>query len=56
MIFMPKDSKNREIAKNICEQEAELLGISSKGWRDVPVNEEVLGELARQNAPFITQW
>ena len=56
MIFMPKDLKNRKIAKKICEQEAELLGITSKGWRDVPVHEEVLGKLARENEPFITQW
>ena len=56
MMFMPKDLKNREIAKKICEQEAESLGLTSKGWRDVPVHEEVLGKLARENEPFITQW
>ena len=56
MIFMPKDSKRRERARKICEQEAESLGLISKGWRDVPINEEVLGKLARDNAPFITQW
>jgi len=56
MIFMPKDAQNRVIARNICEQEAESLGLVSNGWRDVPVNEKVLGKLARENAPFITQW
>ena len=56
MIFMPKDSKNREIARKICEQEAESVGLTSKGWRNVPVQEEVLGKLARENEPFITQW
>ncbi len=42
--------------KKICEQEAASLGLISKGWRDVPVNEAVLGKLARENEPFITQW
>ena len=56
MIFMPKDSENREIAKKICEEEAESVGLTSKGWRNVPVHEEVLGKLARENEPFITQW
>ena len=56
MMFMPKDLKNRQIARQICEQEAESLGLISKGWRDVPVHEEVLGKLARENEPFITQW
>ena len=56
MIFMPKDINNREIARKICEQEAESLGLTSKGWRNVPVHEEVLGKLARENEPFIAQW
>ena len=49
MIFMPKDLKNRDLAKKICEQEAESLGLNSKGWRNVPIKEEVLGRLAREN-------
>ena len=32
------------------------MGLTSKGWRNVPVQEEVLGKLARENEPFITQW
>ena len=56
MLFMPKDINNREIARKICEQEAESLGLTSKGWRNVPVHQEVLGKLARENEPFITQW
>jgi len=56
MIFMPKELKNREIAIRLCEEEAESLGFTSLGWRDVPVNQEVLGKLARENAPFIKQW
>ena len=56
MIFMPKDLKNRELARNICEKEAESLGLTSKGWRNVPVNQNVLGKLAKDNAPYISQW
>ncbi len=56
MIFLPQDIDSREIAKKLCEEEAKSLGLNSKGWRDVPINQEVLGPLARENAPFITQW
>tara|TARA_Y100001968_G_scaffold116045_1_gene105401 strand:- start:3303 stop:7892 length:4590 start_codon:yes stop_codon:yes gene_type:complete len=56
MLFMPKDKKLRDQSKLFCEQEAIHLGLTSLGWRDVPVNMSVLGPLARDNAPFITQW
>ena len=56
MLFMPRDAVRREQARGFCEQEAESLGLSSRGWRDVPVDIEVLGPLARDNAPVIEQW
>tara|TARA_Y100001968_G_scaffold292981_1_gene298639 strand:+ start:1336 stop:5922 length:4587 start_codon:yes stop_codon:yes gene_type:complete len=56
MLFMPQDFSLREEAKRFCEEEATSLGLTSKGWRDVPVKSSTLGPLARNNAPFIIQW
>ena len=56
MLFMPRDAVRREQARGFCEQEAEALGLSSRGWRDVPVDMAVLGPLARDTAPAIEQW
>ncbi len=56
MLFMPRDESRREQAHSLCEQEAEALGLTSLGWRDVPVEPSVLGELACESAPVIQQW
>ncbi|MEB3322995.1 MAG: glutamate synthase central domain-containing protein, partial [Synechococcaceae cyanobacterium] len=56
MMFLPADPDRRAQARTICEQEASRLGLSSRGWRPVPVEPGVLGPLARQNAPAIEQW
>ncbi len=56
MIFMPNDENIAEEIKNICEEEASNLKFSKTIWREVPVNKNVLGPLAKANAPFIIQW
>ncbi|MEB3350500.1 MAG: glutamate synthase-related protein [Cyanobacteriota bacterium] len=56
MVFLPPDAEQRHRVMALCEQEAERLGLSSLGWRDVPVDPLVLGPLARANAPCIQQW
>ncbi len=56
MIFMPNDLEERKKVKEIFEKEAKILGLISKGWREVPINPSVLGPLARKTAPFIEQW
>ena len=56
MIFMPNKKKKIEECKSICDQEAEKLSIDNTSWRTVPVNNEILGPLAKANAPFISQW
>ena len=45
-----------EICKSICDKEAEKLKVNKTSWRTVPVNNEILGPLAKANAPFICQW
>ncbi|MFN6340093.1 MAG: glutamate synthase large subunit [Cyanobacteriota bacterium] len=56
MVFLPLDGERREVAKDICEQEAQNLGLRCHGWRTVPVDRAVLGPLALQTAPVIEQW
>ena len=56
MLLMPNEPELRVQTKQFCEQEAEALGLNSKGWRIVPVDSSVLGPLALQTAPFIEQW
>ncbi len=56
MIFLPRDSTRRAEAHRFCDEAAESLGLTSAGWRDVPVDPEVLGPLARETSPVIEQW
>jgi len=56
MVFMPNKEEKIEKCKSICNQEAEKLKVNKTFWRKVPVNYEILGPLAKANAPFICQW
>lgn len=55
MVFLPVDIKKREL----CEREFEDIvckkGQVLLGWRTVPVNEDILGDNAREDRPFIRQ-
>ena len=46
MVFLPKDSDSREMMLDIIEREAMELGLSLIAVRDVPTNNEMLGEVA----------
>ena len=56
MVFLPADPARREQARQFCDAEAAHLGLASLGWREVPVDEAVLGPMARATAPAIEQW
>ena len=56
MIFLPAEAERRDEARRFCEEEARSLGLTSEGWRVVPVDPDVLGPLARKTAPVIEQW
>ncbi len=56
MVFMPNKKEKIEECKSICDKEAEKLRVKKTFWRTVPVNNEILGPLAKANAPFIIQW
>ncbi len=55
MVFLPQDAalaiKAREIAEQVLKQE----NLTVLGWREVPVNESVIGPQARENQPRIEQ-
>ena len=56
MIFMPNNDSKVKESKLICDEEAKRLNFKKTFWRNVPVKNQILGRLAKQNAPFISQW
>lgn len=56
MAFMPKDAATHAKTVILMEQVAQANGFKIVGWRDVPVDEAVLGSLARDFVPRIQQF
>ncbi|MDA7985762.1 MAG: glutamate synthase large subunit [Synechococcus sp. H1_metabat_bins_2.tsv.006] len=56
MVFLPREPERAAQARAFCDEAATKLGLRPLGWRVVPTNHEVLGPLARSNAPQIEQW
>lgn len=56
MTFLPQDSDLRTALENIIEKVVVDEDQIFLGWRDVPVNEEVVGEVASHTLPFIRQF
>ena len=55
MFFMPQGELNRKRAMKMFEIIVEKEGLEFLGWREVPVNKEVLGETALSCMPYIVQ-
>ncbi len=55
MFFFPQDRLKRTFAKRMFEVITEKNNLEFLGWRDVPVQEQILGDLARECMPHITQ-
>jgi len=55
LVFLPKDERERKLIKAQMEREIEESGQVLLGWRDVPVNRDVLGHLAAESEPYIEQ-
>ncbi len=55
MIFLSRDDARRERACNVLEDVIRAQGLSVMGWRDVPVNGDCLGTMARDCEPVIRQ-
>jgi glutamate synthase (NADPH/NADH) large chain len=54
-VFLPKKTNQREYCINVFEAEIAKQDLQLLGWRDVPVNGDVLGEIARTTEPFVKQ-
>jgi len=55
LIFLPRNSIEREECKQMYADIVRSEGQDFLGFRDVPVNNEVLGDIARAAEPFLTQ-
>jgi glutamate synthase (NADPH/NADH) large chain len=54
-VFLPKKENQRDYCITIFEDEIKKQGLHLIGWRDVPVNSEILGEIAKTTEPFVKQ-
>ncbi len=54
-VFLPKKLNQREYCINIFENVLHQQGLSLLGWRDTPLNSEVLGSIAKKTEPSIKQ-
>ncbi len=55
MVFLPRDAARRELAVRAIETAIAREGQGLVGWRDVPVDDAVLGESVKANRPVIRQ-
>jgi glutamate synthase (NADPH/NADH) large chain len=55
MIFLSQDADKANAAKSVLEDELKVQGLTVVGWRQVPVNPDSLGRMARANMPAIEQ-
>ena len=55
MFFFPQDTLKRGQAKKMFEIIAAKEGVPFLGWRDVPVESDILGKRARECMPYIMQ-
>ncbi|HEX8325784.1 MAG TPA: glutamate synthase large subunit [Tepidisphaeraceae bacterium] len=55
MCFLPKDLVSRQVCEAKLEEMVEEYGMTLLGWRDVPVNSDVLGPTPRATEPRIRQ-
>ncbi|WKS80711.1 glutamate synthase large subunit [Edwardsiella tarda] len=55
MLFLSRDAEQARDAQRIVEEELQNETLSIVGWREVPVSQEVLGEIALSSMPRIEQ-
>ncbi|MGB3608080.1 MAG: glutamate synthase large subunit [Psychroserpens sp.] len=54
-VFLPKKENQRQYCIDVFEAEIKNQGLHLIGWRDVPVNSLVLGDIAKVTEPFVRQ-
>lgn len=55
MVFLPTDAAQREACERVLEETIEAEGQRLIGWRDVPVNPDATGAVARASMPTVRQ-
>ena len=55
MVFLPVEPSHRLLAEGILERIAREEGLTVLGWRDIPVNVDAIGRIARASQPYIEQ-
>ena len=55
MVFLPVDRQERMLCEGILEKIAKEHGLTVLGWRDTPINGEMIGRVARSSQPYIEQ-
>ncbi|UNZ00279.1 glutamate synthase large subunit [Zhouia spongiae] len=55
MVFLPKSENQTKLCIDSFNKNVEKQGLHVIGWRDVPVNKDVLGEIAAQSEPTVKQ-
>jgi glutamate synthase (NADPH/NADH) large chain len=56
MAFLPVDPQERILCEGLIEKIARDHGLSVVGWRDTPINGDMIGRLARNTQPYIEQF
>lgn len=54
-VFLPQKENQKQFCIDIFEEEIKNQNLNLIGWRDVPVNTKILGEIAAETEPFIKQ-
>ena len=55
IIFLPKDKKEADYCLDVLTRNIEAEGLKLVGYRDVPVNSSVPGEIAKTTEPLVKQ-
>lgn len=54
-VFLPKKENQRDFCIGVFESEIKKQDLNLLGWRDVPVNSDVLGQIASTTEPYVKQ-
>ncbi|MCM4161806.1 glutamate synthase large subunit [Antarcticibacterium flavum] len=55
MVFLPKAINQRQIVKELFENQIKRQGLTLIGWREVPVDDTCLGSIAASTEPYVQQ-
>ncbi|MCX7554133.1 glutamate synthase large subunit [Marinicella sp. S1101] len=54
-VFFPQKANQRVYCQKLIKQQFTKIGLRVLGWREVPVDQSVVGIMASENEPYITQ-